>query len=362
MQIKTNKSDFLAVLTSASKAVPAKSSFPIMSCVLLESENSLLFATATDGAMTIRAYVPAEGEGTACIDAKMLLDSVSLLPDGDITLTTTDTTATIDYGKGKFTLPVMPAVDFPVIDIPSTQEGVAVQQEALKTALGYVAPSIAKDAMRPQLCGVYFNPVDSGYDLVASDSHTLSLETLPCFGGVGDFILATNAVNFLRSTLKGEDEVVFATDDSKITFAFGNTVLVVTKVVGKFPKYQSVMPSAGGCTLTVPVGDFLSAVKRVATCANKASNSIKFDLDQLVGAVIEAQDLGFGCAAKEEAPYVKYEGEKMTIGFKHDLLTALIAATDADEVTLAIDNPKKAVLITTANENRKAIIMPVAVV
>lgn len=361
MQIKTNKTDFLAVLTAAFKAVPAKASFPVMSCVMLEAENNLLFATATDGSMTIRSYTPAEGEGTACIDAKMLLDSVSLLPEGDITLTTTDTTAAIDYGKGKFTLPVMPSTDFPIIDIPSTEEGVAVPQEALKTALGYVSPSIAKDAMRPQLCGVYFNPVESGYDLVASDSHTLSLENVPCFGGVGDFILATNAVNFLRASLKGEDDVVFATDDSKITFAFGNTALVVTKVVGKFPKYQSVMPSAGGSTLTAPVGDFLSAVKRVATCSNKASNSIKFDLNQLKGAVIEAQDLGFGCAAKEEAPYVKYEGEEMTIGFKHDLLTALISATDSDEVTLSIDNPKKAVLITTANENRKAIIMPVAV-
>lgn len=364
MQIKTNKTDFLAVLTAAYKAVPAKASFPIMSCVMLEAENNLLFATATDGSMTIRSYTPAEGEGTACIDAKMLLDSVSLLPEGDITLTTTDTTATIDYGKGKFTLPVMPAVDFPIIDIPSTAEGVAVPQEALKTALGYVAPSIAKDAMRPQLCGVYFNPTEMGYDIVASDSHTLSLENILCFGNVGDFILATNAVNFLRASLKGEGDVVFATDDSKITFAFGNTVLVVTKVVGKFPKYQSVMPDKDKCqnTLTVQAGDILGAVKRVAICANKASNSIKMQLSQINGAVIEAQDLGFGCAAKEEAPYVKYEGEDMTIGFKHDLLTALISATDEEDVTLSIDNPKKAVLITTANEARKAIIMPVSVI
>lgn len=362
MQLNTNKEDLLQILTAAFKAVPAKTSFPIMESFLLEVKDDAVTATATDGAMTIVASASAQGEGKACINAKMLLDAVTLLPDGDIAITTDENTVTVNYGNGKFSLPAMPAEDFPDVNIPLSFEGVSIPKDNLKAALGYVIPSIAKDAMRPQLCGVYFNPIKGGYDLVSSDSRTLSLEYIPCDGNAGDFVLSAPAVTFLRGALKGEDMVTFSTNDTTVTFQFDDILLNVVKVVGTFPKYQTVMPRGGGNTLVAPTADFLGAVKRVATCANKASNSIKFDLDQLVGAVIEAQDLGFGCAAKEEAPYVKYEGEKMTIGFKHDLLTALIAATDADEVTLAIDNPKKAVLITTANENRKAIIMPVAVV
>ena len=361
MQLNTNKEDLLKVLTAAAKAVPTKTSFPIMESILLEVKDEIVTAMATDGGMTIVASAPAQGEGKTCINAKMLLDAVTLLPDGDITLTTEESIVTINYGKGKFSLPAMPAEDFPDVNIPLSYDGVSVPKDTLKAALGYVTPSIAKDAMRPQLCGVYFNPIDGGYDLVSSDSRTLSLEFVPCDGNVGDFILSAPAVNFLRGALKGEELVTFATNDTTVTFEFDDILLNAVKVVGTFPKYQTVMPKGGGNTLTAPTADFLGAIRRVATCANKASNSIKFDINQLGGANIEAQDIGFGCAAREEASYVKYEGQEMSIGFKHDLLTALIAATDADEITLSIDNPKKAVLITTANEARKAVIMPVAV-
>lgn len=364
MQFNTNKEDLLQVLSAVNKAVPTKTAFPIMECVLLELKDGTLKATATDGAMTIVASTDVESEdnGRICVGAKFFLDFASMLPDGDVKVSTSDVTLTADYGKGKFTLPTYSAEDFPAVDIPEQSfDAVKVSKKALKGALSYVIPSMANDNMRPQLCGVFFDPTDGGYNLVTTDAHTLSMERIECEGSASDFILPTPAVAFLKGTLKGDDDVFFSVADTTVTFYFDSIALNVTKVVGAFPKYQSIIPANNQCTLTAAVADLLGAVKRVATCSNKATNALRMELSQINGATIEAQDTGFGCAAHEDAPYVKYEGEDMVVGFKHDYLADILGAIEEEEVVLALDNPRKAVLVSTANENRKALIMPIAV-
>jgi DNA polymerase-3 subunit beta len=138
-------------------------------------------------------------------------------------------------------------------------------------------------------------------------------------------------------------------------------VVNTVKIVGKFPKYREVIPANNGNRLTAKVADLLAVVRRVSTCANKASQTIKLVLSTFGGATMEAQDLGFGCSAKEEMEDIVYNGSEMTIGFKSDLLTNLLSALGEEDVIVDMDSPRKAVLLTTNNESRKAILMPVAV-
>ena len=65
--------------------------------------------------------------------------------------------------------------------------------------------------------------------------------------------------------------------------------------------------------------------------------------------------------SKEDLDNIVYNGSEMTIGFKSDLLTNLLSALGEEDVTVDMDSPRKAVLLTTNNESRKAILMPVAV-
>ena len=362
MQFTIDRKDFLKVLTMAYKAIPAKATIPMMENFLLSVHDSQLDVTATDGGLVIIANAPVtEGEGSSCVNAKLLVDGISLLPDGSISIVTENGTCTIDYGKGKFNIPCFDTEDFPTVNTEIKADPSVFVNAKLKDALAYVLPSVADDPMRPVLNGVYFNPVDGGFDLVASDSHSLSMQKVSCDAKGGSFIIPTKVAKLLQSQLSDDDDTTLVyTNDTCASFYFDHTVINTVTIVGKFPKYESVIPSANGCELTANVPDFLSTVKRVSTCANKASMAIKMNLRTFGGCTIEGQDVGFGCSAKETMESVTYDGEEMTVGFKATLLSSLLGALDENVVVLKLDNPRKAVLITTANESRKAIIMPVA--
>lgn len=361
MQLKTNNKDLLKVLTTAFKAVPSKAAIPMMENFLIKVADNNLSVTATDGGITVSSAIEAEGEGSVCVEAKRLIEAISLLPDTDIEIVAENNFCDINYGNGKFQIPAFDPDDFPTINTLITGNTTTMICAELKEALAYVSPSIGKDTLRPQLCGVYFSPTDDGYEIVTTESRTLSMQRVKNDGEkVEPFILPAPAARFLKEQLPDDDEsVLFSEDDSHVAFYFGKTVINATKVVGNFPNYKMVIPTANENKLVTPVGELLSTVKRVSTCSNRASNSIKFTLSTLGGATIEAQDIGFGCEAKETLD-VNYNGEDLVIGFKWDLLINLLSAITETDVTIAMDGPKRAVLITTDNESRKAIIMPVS--
>ena len=362
MKFTTEQKDFLKVINTAIKAVPAKSAFPMMENFLLSVKDNKLYVTATDGNLTIESNTDAEGEGSACINAKLLLDAISLVPDGKIELEAEDTVAHINYGKGNFNLPCFPVADYPSVNVDIPGDPTVISNGSLKSALKYVLPSVATDPIRPAMTGVYFNPTDKGYDIVASDAHSLSLEEVECEVKTPDFILPANAAKFLQASVPDDfDTTLIYVSESSVSFFFEHTVINAVKIVGKFPKYREVIPANNGNRLTAQVDDLLGVVKRVSTCANKASQTIKLILSTFGGATLEAQDLGFGCSAKEEMEDIAYNGSEMTIGFKSDLLTNLLSALAEKEVIIDMDNPRRAVLLTTNNESRKAILMPVAV-
>jgi len=366
MELQTNKKDLQKVLTTAYKAIAAKPSFPMMENFLLTIDDDALRVIATDGSITVESSTNATctDAGSTCINAKLLLDSVALMPDDDIIVASGENIATIKYKGGQFTVPCFPTEDYPDVNTVIMGPTSSMVCSDLKDALGFVAPSVAKDQLRPVLCGVYFNPKDGTYDIVTSDAHTLSLQTVPFTADTLEpFVLPSSASRFLASQLPDDDTaVLFSEDDAHVSFAFGNTIINAVKVVGKFPNYEMVIPKDNESKLTANVADLLATVKRVSTCANKASNAIKFSLSTLGGATIEAQDIGFGCSARETMDGVTYNGQEMEIGFKHDLLTALLSVLTETDVVVSLDSPKRAVLLTTNNESRKQVIVPVATV
>jgi len=358
MNIKVNKSDLLQVLTTAIKAVPTKTATPILENFLLNVEDGSLSVTASDANITVIAKCDAEGEGKACIPAKTLRELVGTLPDGEVTVETDDTTATISWGKGHSTIPVFKIEDYPEIKAPEG-EGFCMTAELLKKALKHTLPHTATDELRPQLCGVYFNPTDTGLDLVASDSHTMSVYPIEGEGKPNaPFVLPTNAATLVRDL--GCD-VTVTSDGSMLRFDAENLSIQTKQIVGKFPNYKGVIPEANPNAFTFPVAMLMDSIRRVSICANKASNFIKFTLDTLAGVIIEAQDLGFGCAAKEELDYGSYQGEKLEIGLRADLILKTLNGLDAEKATMRFADARRAVLVEGEGDPSKAIVMPISV-
>ena len=86
MEFTVSKADLVRELSLSQGVVEKKTTIPILSNVLLETDGDRLILTATDLELGIRCSCPARiaRAGAGTIPARRLLDYVRLLPDADI--------------------------------------------------------------------------------------------------------------------------------------------------------------------------------------------------------------------------------------------------------------------------------------
>jgi len=179
------------------------------------------------------------------------------------------------------------------------------------------------------------------------------------------FILHKKPANVLRSIIgKDVENVEITFDSSTVVFRFGTTTMVCRLVVGKYPKYRDVIPQNNSNILKIDRTLLLNTVRRVAVCANKASNHIKFTLKE--GQLeVSAQDLGFALAAYEKV-LCDYSGDELTIGFKSTFLTEILANMGCNSIIIKFADARRAALILPSEEEAESekicgILMPIMI-
>src|SRR5215467_8749779 len=130
MEFSVTKSALLNELSMTQGVVERKTTIPILSNLLVEAKGSQLAITATDLELSIRtsceAKIKKEGAGT--IPAKILLELVRLLPEGEIKVKllenhwveiTSDRRTYKMVGMAKDNFPAVPEFPHPLVKIPA---------------------------------------------------------------------------------------------------------------------------------------------------------------------------------------------------------------------------------------------------
>lgn len=372
MNIIISSSDLLKGLMDVSKAIPAKSSLPILENFLFETKNGSLTVTASDSELTMRTAIKAESiqeEGAIAVPARHMLELLKELPDQPIEIRTIkENYFECIWAGGASTLPYFPADEYPSIT-GANDEMVKVDFPAqiLVDGINNTIYATDDDEMRPVMNGILFDMSEAGTTLVASDSRKLI-----CYGTTqvktpeqSCFILHKKPAGILRSVIGKDTETVsIAYDGKSAVFSFDETLVICRLIVGKYPKYRDVIPQNNSNVLKIDRAQLQNCVKRVAVCANKASNQVKFEL-QSNSLEVSAQDMGFSIAAHEKTQ-CQYDGHPMEIGFKSSFLVDILANFNCDEVMIKMSDPKRAALILPCEQKDEtekicAILMPVQI-
>ena len=107
MKIVCNKSDLVKGVNIVSKAVPGKTTMPILECILIDATTDIIKLTANDMELGIETIVEGtiEEPGVIALDAKIFLEIVRKLPDNDITILSDNSYQTlITCEKAKFNI------------------------------------------------------------------------------------------------------------------------------------------------------------------------------------------------------------------------------------------------------------------
>ncbi len=372
MMFVISSSELLRGVLAVNKAIPAKTTLPVLENFLFSLKDNTLEITASDTELTLRTTVEVEKtleEGSICIPADHLVNMLKELPDQPVTIgTVTDSSFVCEWGTGESTLPYFPAADYP--DIPSVDgSGVTVTFDAqdLVDGISGTIYATADDEIRPIMNGILFDITEEGTTLVASDSHKLicyniketSLPVKDCF------ILHKRPAGVIRSLIGKNVETVTVSFDKKIvSLSFENTLALCRLINGNYPRYRDVIPQNNPNILKIDRSVLLNTARRIAVFANKASNYIKFVLS---GDVLEvsAQDLGFSIAGFEKIA-CQYLGEDLTIGFKSTFLIEILSNMNCNDLTIKFADGKRAALIVPGENEAESekvcgILMPIMI-
>jgi len=372
MKLIISSSELLKGIMSVSKAIPAKSSLPILENFLFDLAGNTLTVTASDSELTLRTTIEAESveeEGRIAVPARHMMDLLKELPDQPITIQTIkENYFECSWMGGASTLPYFPADEYP--EITSTEEdatSVTFPAQTLVDGISSTIYATDDDEMRPVMNGILFDMTPTGTTLVASDSRKLICYTTTQVRTPQQscFILHKKPAAILRSIVGKDAEQVTVNFDSKnAVFSFGSTLVVCRLIVGRFPRYRDVIPQNNSNVLKIDRLQLLNCIKRVSVCANKASNHIKFDL-QSNSLEVSAQDLGFSISAHEKTR-CQYDGEDLQIGFKSTFLVDILSNLSCSEVMIKFADPRRAALLLPADEGENtekvcAILMPIQI-
>ena len=372
MKFSISSTGLLKGLLDVSRAIPAKSSLPILENFLFVLKDGVLEITASDSELTLRTSVrpdQCEEDGAIAVPARHIIDLLKVLPDQPLKIRTTgESSFECVWASGNSALPYFPADDYPEIKTAGEDAlQVVFPAASLVDGISGTIYATADDEIRPAMNGIFFDINLDSTTLVASDSHKLICYTT---GDVkapekSSFILHKKPAAVLRAIVSKDDgDVTVKYDANTAQFEFAQTTMVCRLVVGKYPKYRDVIPQNNSNILRIDRNLLLNTVRRVAVCANKASNHIKFDLKpgQLE---ISAQDLGFALAAYEKI-MCDYSGDQLTIGFKSTFLAEILANMTCETVLVKFADSRRAALLVPSEEEAAkekicGILMPIMI-
>ncbi len=371
MEFIVSSAALLKGIMDVSKAIPAKTTLPILENFLFDLKDEKLTLTASDQELTLRTVVPVSStakEGSIAVPARQLTELLKALPDQPITIKSgSDNTFECIWNNGNSSLPYFPAEDYPAIK-GASEDATEVSFPATELIDGISGTiyATADDEMRPAMNGIYFDMEPDSTTLVASDAHKLICYTTSAakVADKASFILHKKPAGVLKAILDKENDVVIRFDNQTVQFNFGETMMICRLIVGKYPQYRSVIPKDNPNILKIDRQQLLNTVRRVSVCANKSSNHIKLDLRQ--GQLeVTAQDLGFALAAYEKLE-CDYNGADLSIGFKSAFLIEILANLSCESLVLKFADAKHSVLILPSEEEAATekvcgILMPIMV-
>lgn len=365
MEFRISRENFLNGVQKVQGIVETKGAMPILSHLLLSTENDGVYIQATDLEIGIKGFYAANviTQGAVALNARKLCDIVRELPDQEVHVSKEENNwATLRCGSSKFRLPGLPAEDFPALPEYSEDSVMEFRSPLLREMIRKTIFAISPDESRQALNGLLLEREDGRASMVGTDGHRLALihRSLSQSSAASEklsLILPKKALTELLKLMEDDDAVFsFSVKNNHLAFMQGKQVIVSRKIEGKFPNYRQVVPKDHALKVALVKDSFAHALKRVSLLADEKSKMVRFEVREgMLTLISDNTDYG---AAREEVP-ISYKGEEMFIGLNARYILDVLAVIEQEKITLNLKDQNHPCLITVdEDQDYLSIVMP----
>ena len=352
MKVSCLQENLAKGLALVSRAVATRSTLPVLSNILLATDQSRLKLSATNLEVGINCWIGAkiEREGATTVPARILADLVNSLPTERIDLELITRTQTLNIKCGRFEANVkgIDAQEFPLITVPEEDNRIHVDADLLRQMIDQVAFAAATEETRPVLTGVLADMSTDKLTFVGADGYRLSIRSIALEAGPQhpfSVIVPARALQELRRVSTETDkpvEILVAPNRSQIFFHMPDVDLVSQLVEGTFPDYRQIIPTTHSTLTTMNTADLLKAVRTAFIFARDTNNITRVQIvpNREVGVgrvIVSATSAEHGDNVSEIDATI--EGAPLDIAFNARYMIEVLSVIDTAQVTLETRDP-----------------------
>ena len=358
MKFEIQQEDLQQALDIIANVVPAKTTLPILTCVLMEVGDGRLKLSATNLDISITTgtdKVAIKQDGRVAIPATKFVPFVRTLRSGKVTIAQKGEQIILNSGKARMTENTMKVDEYPALKELKEKNGVDVAAAELIDMINETSYSVSRDETRPALMGILWEVRKDSLTLVATDAHRLARSrremqwTVP---GDREMIVDTAGLRQLPRIVTGLDDeasgnVTIYMGENQLSFKAGPTVLHTRLLEGPFPDYNAVIPKDNDKDVTLDKADFAQTIRRVSITADRITSQIKLGIED---GRMELSARGTEGSQSEDEISVSYSGEALEIGFNFAYLQDILKNIHSNSIILSLKDSQSAALIKPVNE------------
>ncbi|MBA3945385.1 MAG: DNA polymerase III subunit beta [Herpetosiphonaceae bacterium] len=360
-----------------SHGVAAKSTLPVLSNILLTTENGRLRLQATNLEIGVTCWIGAkiEEEGAATIPAKLLQDFIGNLPNDAITMTLDEGTQTMHLAcaRSEANIKGIEADEFPAIPkVQADAPTVRIDPAQLRTAINQVAYAAATDeTMRPVITGVLVRLHDASATFAAIDGFRLAVKKIelaePVEQPMEVIIPARTLIEVGRVIGDSETpvEITVTPQGGQVLFHSDNVDLVSRLIDGKFPDYERMVPKQFLTRAVMDRNGLLQSTRQASVFASSSANIAKITLEAGADLVpgkllLSANAAEVGDNKSELEGQVVGDGGQIAMNVKY--LQDALNALPTPQVALEIQTPASpGVFRPVGDDSLLILVMPMTV-
>lgn len=371
MKISILQENLSKGLNTISRFITTKAQLPILSNVLLKTDQGRLKLSATNLETGINFWLGAkiEKEGEVCLPAKVLTEYVSSLPLQKVDLELKENLLKVNCEGYQASFLTSPTVEFPVIPSLEKKPEAVFNMKDLSSAISQVTFAATQDEGRPVLTGVLFRIKKESLFLAATDGYRLSVKEIKGLKDMAkllkeneELLIPARALIEVGKILnEGEEKnelgLTITPKSNQVIFSTPEVEIISRLIEGKFPDFEKIIPTKGKTSLTIEGESLLGAVRTASIFAREAANIIKLEVkgEKLIISSRSPQ-LGENKIELE----VKVEGEGGSIAFNSRYLMDFLNSVKANLISFQMnDDLSPGVFSPVEDKSFLHIIMPI---
>ena len=349
MKFSINRQAFLKNLADVQRAIPSKTTIPILTGIKLVVSQEGITLTGSDSEVSIEIFLPVEHEelqlsivetGSIVLPARFFGEIIKKLPQNTFTLETNDQLqATITAGSAAFTLNGLSAHDYPQLPEVEKDHVLTLPVPLFRQVILQTSIAVSTAESRPILTGIHMVIANNQLKAVATDSHRLSQRIIPL-----EMPATSNALTFeitlpgktlieLSRIIDGLETIDFAITENQVLFQTETLSFYSRLLEGRYPDTDRLINDQFNTAITVVASDLVAAVDRASLMShtdknNIATLSITENRILLTG---NSPEIG---KVEEEITVENYEGASLDVSFNPDYLKDALRLFGSSEATI----------------------------